>query len=113
MEHSADALLGRTAAPQHLRRRWLHGEIPDPLLVPGAEPLPLEPGRGAPTRAASAKRAAERALKATGHGAATARRHMPSSARVPSEQKRTAALVLVILVTLSIPALALALIFAG
>lgn len=113
MEHSADALLGLTAAPQHLRRRWLHGEIPDPLLVPGAEPLPLEPERGAPHRAAPAKRAAERPLKATGNGAAAARRHTSSSARVPSGRKRTAALALVIFVSLSITALTLVLIFAG
>ncbi|MEC5178754.1 hypothetical protein RCH07_000077 [Arthrobacter sp. CG_A4] len=30
------------AAPRHLRKRILHGEIPDTLLVPGVDPLPLE-----------------------------------------------------------------------
>lgn len=34
-----------TAAPRHLRRRPLHKEIPDTLLVPGAEPVVAPPSR--------------------------------------------------------------------
>ncbi|MCU1510387.1 MAG: hypothetical protein JWO34_227, partial [Arthrobacter sp.] len=38
MEHSPDSAPPLVAAPRHLRRRRLHEEIPDILLVPGAEP---------------------------------------------------------------------------
>lgn len=113
MEHSADAPLGLAAAPQHLRRRRLHGDIPDPLLVPGAEPLPLEPRRPSPNRAVPAKRAASTALKPAGNDTAAASGGTPSAARVPSGRKRAVALALVIFVSLSVPTLALALILAG
>jgi hypothetical protein len=39
MEDPADDAPRLAAAPRHLRRRALHEEIPDTLLVPGAEPF--------------------------------------------------------------------------
>ena len=42
LEHSPDGPPTLVAAPRHLRRRRMHTEIPDALLVPGAEPLPLK-----------------------------------------------------------------------
>ena len=41
LEHSPDGPPPLVAAPRHLRRRRMHTEIPDALLVPGAEPIPL------------------------------------------------------------------------
>lgn len=80
------------AAPRHLKRRLFHSEIPDTLLVRVADPFPLE---ASPTRAL--KRPAG-----------------TPSARVQAfGRKRAVALVVVILVSISIPALLLALIFAG
>ncbi|MHA7221495.1 hypothetical protein ACX80S_04100 [Arthrobacter sp. RHLT1-20] len=80
------------AAPRHLRKRILHAEIPDNLLVPGAEPLPLEEIQ---------KRRAKRQAGSY-------------SARVQAYgRKRTVALIAVIIVSISIPALVLALILAG
>jgi hypothetical protein len=52
LEHSPDSPPLLIAAPRHLRRRRLHTEIADALLVPGAEPIPLkEPPAEAPAPA--------------------------------------------------------------
>jgi hypothetical protein len=49
LEHSPDSPPPLVAAPRHLRRRRMHTEIADALLVPGAEPVPLkESPAGAP-----------------------------------------------------------------
>jgi hypothetical protein len=48
VENPADGAPPLVAAPRHLRRRRLHGEIPDALLVPGAEPVPLSGGHSVP-----------------------------------------------------------------
>ena len=82
-----------TAAPRHLRRRTFHEEIPDTLLVPGVQPFP-----SAQRSAASAKRAAELD---------------PGDEEVAYRRKRLAALVTVILVSVSVPALVIALLLLG
>jgi hypothetical protein len=41
VENPADGTPPLVAAPRHLRRRRLHREIPDALLVPDAELFPL------------------------------------------------------------------------
>ena len=80
------------AAPRHLRKRFLRAEITDTLLVPGADPLPVE--------------------KVQGHGAD--RPGAPASARIRAYgRKRLVALLAVIVVSISIPALVLALVLAG
>ena len=79
------------AAPRHLRKRFLREEIADELLVPGSEPMAL------PTSSPSRK-AVDRPLK---------------SARSSYARKRLVALVLVMVVSLSIPAMILALVLAG
>lgn len=101
MEHSADAAPPLTAAPRHLRRRRLHGEIPDTLLVPGAEPVTPRPVRDAGANPAAAP---ERPLP---HKAKAPK------AKTPAQRKRAVALVVVFFVSLSIPALILALVLAG
>lgn len=81
------------AAPRHLRRRALREEIPDTLLVPGVEPMPY-----APRNAAPAKRAAELD---------------PDDGEMAYRRKRLAALVAVILVAVTVPALVIALLLLG
>ena len=93
MDHPSDDVPGLVAAPRHLRRRTFHKEIPDTLLVPGAEPAPLSP-----RSTASAKRAAELD---------------PDDEEVGYRRKRLAALVAVILVAISVPALIIALLLLG
>lgn len=100
MEHSADGAPPLVAAPRHLRRRRLREEIPDTLLVPGAEPA--IPG---PVRDAGASRAA------------ASNRPSPPKAKTrkamtPAKRKRAVAFVAVFFVSLSIPVLVLALILA-
>ncbi|WP_144670825.1 hypothetical protein [Arthrobacter sp. U41] len=78
------------AAPRHLRKRILHSEVPDTLLVPGADPLPLESAHVAK------------------------RQNGIVSARVQAYgRKRAVALLAVIIVSVSILALVIALILAG
>ena len=79
------------AAPRHLRRRFLHEEIPDGLLVPGTQPLAF---RASPP----SRKAVDRPLKPT---------------RSSYARKRLVALALVVVVSLTIPALVLALVLAG
>jgi hypothetical protein len=98
LEQSADATPPLVAAPRHLRRRRLHEEIPDALLVPGAEPLPLEPARTASERTAPAKRAAELD---------------PDDEEATYRRKRLVALVTVLCVFISVPALVMALLLLG
>ena len=93
MDDLADDAPRLVAAPRHLRRRAFHEEIPDTLLVPGVKPIPL-----APRSVASAKRAAE--LE-------------PDDEEVAYRRKRLAALVAVILVAVSVPALVIALLLLG
>lgn len=98
MEQSADATPPLVAAPRHLHRRPLHGDIPDALLVPGAEPLPPEPDRTASARKVPAARAArpDRDDKEAAYG-----------------RKRLIALVAVVAVLISVPALVVALLLLG
>ena len=93
MDGSADDAPPLVAAPRHLRRRAFHEEIPDELLVPGADPLP-----GGPRRATSAKRAADVDLDAD---------------EAAYRRKRMVALLSVIIVALSVPALVIALLLLG
>lgn len=86
------------AAPRHLHRRLLHDDIPDTLLVPDAEPVPV-PRKDSEPAASSTPRPAPKSKQ---HGPALASR----------ELKRKVALLLVFAVTLSITALLLALLFA-
>lgn len=79
-------------APRHLRRRFFRQEIADELLVPGADPLPLEAHPS--------------------HGATPQARNV--TARVQAYgRKRAVALLVVIIVSISIPALIFALIVWG
>ncbi|KUM41140.1 hypothetical protein [Arthrobacter sp. EPSL27] len=93
MDNSADDAPRLVAAPRHLRRRMFHEEIPDELLVPGVEPFPSSAlhGRGA-------KRAAAASLDAR---------------EVAYRRKRLVALVSVLVVVISVPALVIALLVAG
>jgi hypothetical protein len=91
-----------------LRRRRLHEDIPDTLLVPDAEPLPLPAVRAAREQAteepaprdrpASAKRAAELDL---------------DDAEMAYRRKRLAALIAVLFVVVSVPVLVIALLLLG
>ena len=93
MDDPADDAPPLVAAPRHLRRRAFHEEIPDMLLVPGVEPLPT-----GPTRATGAKRAAAVDLDAR---------------EMAYRRKRLVALICVLIVAISVPALIIALLLAG
>ncbi|SFT65854.1 hypothetical protein [Arthrobacter sp. ov118] len=93
MEYPADAAPPLVATPRHLRRRRLHEDIPDTLLVAGAEAVPLGSERGS-----SAKRAAAQDI---------------DDAEVIYRRKRLAALLTVIFVVVSVPCLILALLLFG
>lgn len=93
MENSADDAPRLVAAPRHLRRRILHEEIPDELLVPGVEPMP-----GGLRRTTSAKRTAAAGLDARD---------------VVYRRKRLVALISVLIVVISVPALVIALLLVG
>ncbi|MGO4492730.1 hypothetical protein AB4Y86_11680 [Arthrobacter sp. 2YAF22_2] len=95
MEHATDETPPRVPAPRHLRRRRFRDDISDLLLVPGAEPYPEphQPAAGPPT----AKRAAEAA----------------SPEETTYRRKRLVALILVIAVLISLPALIATLVLAG
>lgn len=93
MDEAADDAPTLVAAPRHLRRRAFHEEIPDTLLVPGVEPL-----TSGLARAAGAKRAVAVDLDA---GEAAYRR------------KRLVALISVLIVAVSVPALIVALLLVG
>ena len=93
MENPADGTPPLVAAPRHLRRRRLRREIPDALLVPGVELFPLYG-----ERPATSKRAAE---------------PDGDDADVAYRRKRLAALLAVIFVAVTVPALILALLLLG
>jgi hypothetical protein len=61
LENPADGAPPLVAAPRHLRRRRLHREIPDALLVPGAQPyaIPLPAASTAFPSAAAKPRTSE------------------------------------------------------
>ena len=89
MEGDAEQTPPLAAAPRHLRRRRFRADVPDPLLVPDVEPYPWSAAR-------------------------KGRRHPGTvSVRLSSYgRKRAAALSLMIIVSLTIPALLLLLILA-
>lgn len=92
MEHDAEQTPPLVAAPRHLRRKRFRADIPDPLLVPDAEPFPW-----GPRPAASDKP-----------------RTPPGAARKTNYQrKRLVALVAVIAVCLAVPALVATLLLAS
>ena len=93
MDDHADDAPPLVAAPRHLRRRIFHEEIPDTLLVPGADPLTIVPGDTAPTKKRVAK--------------------VPDSRESDLRRKRLVALIVVIAVSITIPALVVALLLAG
>lgn len=95
LECDAEQTPPLVAAPRHLRLRRFRGDVPDPLLVPGAEPFVIR--------------------KVIDRPAQFGRTPKPSqeSDSPAYRRKRTVALWGVILVSLSVPALALALVFAG
>lgn len=94
MDGSSDAAAPRVAAPRHLRRRPLHSDIPDTLLVPDVGPH-------APPVPAAREPAAKRAAGAAPPDEATYRR------------KRLVALLVVLGIVISVPALIVALVLAG
>lgn len=93
MDDPADDAPPLVAAPRHLRRRAFHEEVPDTLLVPGANPLPA-----GPMRSSGAKRAAAVDLDAR---------------EAAYRRKRLVALISVLIVAISVPALIIALLLAG
>lgn len=93
LEHTPDGAPLLVAAPRHLRRRRLHTEIPDALLVPGAKPVPLEPPDSADTPSTAAEGAeSQQAARELLH-----------------RRKRLVALLAVLIVAISLTALVLAL----
>lgn len=92
MEHFPDDAPPLVAAPRHLRRKRLRADIPDQLLVPGAEPLPWGRTADAPTKPQAQNNEAR---------------------RTAYQRKRLVALGAVIVVALSIPALVAALLLVG
>jgi hypothetical protein len=82
------------AAPRHLRRRRLHKEIPDTLLVPGAipvSPAPRDPAAG------------------TGATAAGSAETQQAARDQLHRRKRRVAFLVVLFIALSLTALVLAL----
>ena len=107
MERDAEQAPPVVAAPRHLRRRRLREDIPDTLLVPDAEPIPLSAVRASPEpttdeqeggRPVPAKRAAELEL---------------DDEEMAYRRKRLTALIAVVFVAVSVPALVIALLLLG
>lgn len=108
LEHSPDSPPPLVAAPRHLRRRRMHTEIADALLVPGAEPIPLkEPPAPADRDVAHsdpAKQDAEDPVSAVQD------KEAQQLARDKQyRRKRRVALVAVLFVAIALPAIVLAL----
>lgn len=101
MENPSDGTPPLVAAPRHLRRRRLHGAIPDALLVPGVELVPASEERPA----AATSEEPQAAKRTAGPGA--------RDAEVAYGRKRLAALIAVIFVALAVPALIIALLLLG
>lgn len=95
LERDAEQTPLLVAAPRHLRRRRFRADVPDPLLVPDAVPF-------------GTLREADQPDEPTTRPASTSGRNGLSYRR-----KRAVALYAVIFVSLSVPVLALALVFAG
>jgi hypothetical protein len=89
LENSADTAPPLAAAPRHLRRRRLHGEIPDALLVPEVQPFVI------PSAAVSEASPPSAAKSRSAEGITAHRR------------KRRIAVSFVVLVSISIPCLVL------
>jgi hypothetical protein len=97
LEHFPDDAPPLVAAPRHLRRRPYHAEIPDELLVPGVVPF------------ASGQEQAHEPASTVTRTARTSGAPLEAAYR----RKRRVALLCVIIVSLSVPVLLIALIFAG
>ena len=95
MDHSPDGSPPLVAAPRHLRRRRLYGDIPDALLVEGGTPVTLQPPESEAPPAA-----AERHAESGQPGRELLRR-----------RKRLVALLAVLVVVVCLPVLVLALLF--
>ena len=108
MEHSADGAPPLVAAPRHLRRRRLHEEIPDTLLVPGAEPLPLPRPRQRVHR-----RPEHRRTGSTSRGQAGRRTDATDEEHGLPAANAWLALLAVLFVVVSVPAIVLALLLLG
>ncbi len=122
LEHSPDGPPTLVAAPRHLRRRRMHTEIPDALLVPGAEPLPLkDPPAEAPAPAGSDDADTDAATPAPAgrddadtdaatQAAAIREKESQQLARdMQNRRKRRVALLAVLFVAIAVPAIVLAL----
>jgi hypothetical protein len=117
LEHSSHGAPPLVAAPRHLRRRRMHAEIADALLVSGTEPIPV---RNAPAQAPgpAGQDAATPDAATTdteGQDAATqaaAIREKESQQLIRDMQyrrKRRVALLAVLCVAIAVPAIVLAL----
>ena len=122
LEHSPDSPPLLIAAPRHLRRRRMHTEIADALLVPGAEPIPLkEPpaeapateGQDAATLPAdgqdSATQAADGQDAATQAAAIREKESQQLARDRLNRRKRRVALLAVLFVAIAVPVIVLAL----
>ncbi len=102
MENASDGAPPPAAAPRHLRRRRLREDIPDTLLVPGAEPLV---DRSAPASATE--------RKAENRPAAPVAARPGARSTASYRRKRRVALMILIAVSITIPLLILALILSA
>ena len=93
MPHDDPLTSPLVAAPRHLRRRRFHSEIPDTLLVPDVEPLPLDAQEAAEPR--------KRVLDGV------------TTAEMAHQRKRMVALIGVLAVCLTVPVLIIALLVAA
>ena len=112
LEHSPDSPPLLIAAPRHLRRRRMHTEIADALLVPGAEPIPLkEPPAEAPAPAGPDDADTDPAQQeAEDPARAIQDKEAQQLARDQQyRRKRRVALVAVLFVAIAVPAIVLAL----
>ena len=94
MDSSVDVVPPLVAAPRHLRKRAFRRDIPDTLFVPGVQPHTRQT---ASARGPASKRAADTA----------------DPKESAYRRKRLVALFVVLVIVVSIPALAIALILAG
>jgi hypothetical protein len=113
LENPADGTPPLTATPRHLRRRRLHEDIPDTLLVPGAEPLPLPTGRESHEQSTPEKTTPEPTGRERPAPAKRAAELDPDDEEVAYRRKRLAALIAVVFVVVSVPLLVLALLLLG
>ena len=95
MERDAEQTPPLVAAPRHLRRRRFRADISDPLLVPDAEPFPV-------------LQVVQPELKVSPHP-----KPLLQDKGLAYRRKRAVAFWAVVIVSISVPALALALVFAG